>query len=182
MFSLMPNTYITMPYSLSEAYALLRLAYTTVKAPFVIRYPRDKTNSQICLIESIIDVSWSYLKKGKGLAIISYGPVLDRMLEIAEEFPNSSVVNARFIKPIDEEFVLRLFKTHNKIFIYEEVAAQAGIYTKILDLKERYNYKGKIITKNINEKVLEHGTYESVIKKLGLDNKSICDEIRSLFS
>ena len=123
--------------------------------------------------------SWTYLQKGEKLAMLSYGPSLDRLLKVSEcENLGASIVNARFIKPIDESFLIEVLKTHEHIFIYEEIANQGGLYPRILDVANRIGFSGKIIQMSITDQIIHHGNYKEILSNIKMDQKDIMDALK----
>ncbi|MDD3067948.1 MAG: 1-deoxy-D-xylulose-5-phosphate synthase [Acholeplasmataceae bacterium] len=179
MFSLMPNMVITMPYDLKEAKALFDYAFLKQNHPIVIRYPRGMTQAlNGDVIEEINHPSWVKMKQGKDLAIISYGQSLDRLNHVCESMElDATIINARFIKPIDEVMLKNILETHHKIFVYEEIANSAGLYPAILAFAEKHAYKNEFMEMSMTNQIIHHGNYKEIIKKMKMDERSIEEKI-----
>jgi 1-deoxy-D-xylulose-5-phosphate synthase len=179
MFSLMPNMVITMPYDLKEAKALFDYAFLKQNHPIVIRYPRGMTQAlNGDVIEEINHPSWVKMKEGKDLAIISYGQSLDRLIHVCESMElDATIINARFIKPIDEVMLKNILETHHKIFVYEEIANSAGLYPAILAFTEKHAYKNEFMEMSMTNQIIHHGNYKEIIKKMKMDERSIEEKI-----
>ena len=186
MFNLMPNFVITMPYNAKEAMDLLYYGFMKQSHPFVIRYPRgtadfNKNNGGITFDE--IEATWTVLSEGETITLISYGPSLDLLLEAKDEMKLSAhVVNARFIKPIDEEMLHSICKSGNPILVYEEQSNMGSLYPQILKFMAKFNYKNQIHEMSITDKVVEHGNYRDMLKELEMDKKSIINKIKGMLS
>jgi len=186
MFNLMPNFVITMPYNAKEAMDLLYYGFMKQNHPFVIRYPRgtadfNKNNGGITFDE--IEATWTVLSEGEKITLISYGPSLDLLLEAKDEMKLSAkVVNARFIKPIDEEMLHSICKSGNPILVYEEQSNMGSLYPQILKFMAKFNYKNQIHEMSITDKVVEHGHYHDMLKELEMDKESIINKIKGILS
>ena len=180
MFSLMPHMVIAMPYDLSEAKALYDYAFLKQNHPMVIRYPRGTTqaiNGEE--IESIDSVSWKYIKKGKDVAIISYGQSLDRLLDVAKKMNlDASIINARFIKPMDEEMLKDILMTHKKIFVYEEISNVGGLFPMILRFAEKHAFHNEFMEMSMTDQIIHHGNYKEIIQKIKMDDVAIEEKLK----
>jgi 1-deoxy-D-xylulose-5-phosphate synthase len=182
MFYLMPNMTITMPYDAKEASELLYYGFMLQNKPFVIRYPRgtvlyDKEKDIIEFTE--IKPVWKILEKGTGLQMISYGPSLDLLKHVNEELKlNAQIVNARFIKPMDEKMLHAVCKTNDPIFVYEELANTGSLYPQILKFMATHGYQNKITSMSITDQVVEHGHYKDMLAQYQMDQKAIIKHIK----
>ncbi len=186
MFSLMPNMVVTMPYDAKEAANLFHYAFLKQTHPFVIRYPRgyvafDEQTDQI-LFEDI-SLTWKVMKAGDGPILISYGPSLDLLKEANEKGAfNAKIVNARIIKPIDEQMLDELCKTGKPILVYEEASNHGGLYPQILSYMAKKGYQNKIKSMSISNKVVSFGAYLDMLKAEGMDVEHIVQTIKELIS
>lgn len=184
MFSLMPNMVISMPYDLAEAKALFDYAFMKQNHPMVIRYPRGTTlalNGET--IEEIKSPSWKIMREGKDLAIITYGQSIDRLIRVSEKMGlNATIINARFIKPLDEVMLREVLKTHHKIFVYEEIANVAGLYPMILSFAHKRQYQNDFMEMNMTDQIIHHGNYQEILKKIKMDEDSIIKALKEFLS
>lgn len=186
MFTLMPHMIVTMPYDAAEAASLFHYAFLEQKHPFVIRYPRgqvkfDKLHDRVAFEK--MTPTWTTLKEDHGPILISYGPSLDLLKQADEELQtHASIVNARFIKPIDEHMLDQLCQTQRPILIYEEASNQGGLYPQVLHYMARKGYQNKITCMSITDKVVTFGDYETMLERLHMDVKSIKQKIKELIA
>ncbi|MFA6801335.1 MAG: 1-deoxy-D-xylulose-5-phosphate synthase [Acholeplasmataceae bacterium] len=177
MFSLMPNVVITMPYDKNDLEMLLYYGFLEQKHPFVIRYPRgqvvvDLKNNPIEL--KPLDGFWTYLRKGQGPLLISYGKSLDLLIQANDKLKlDATIINARFIKPIDEIILKEALDLTNKVFIYEEIANAAGLYPKVLDFMMQHGYQIPVKYMSLQDQVVIFGKYEDILKKYHMDLDSV---------
>jgi 1-deoxy-D-xylulose-5-phosphate synthase len=184
MFYMMPHVHITMPYDAKEAMSLMYYGFMKQKNPFVIRYPRglsgfDKETEKIEF--EAIEPTWHVLSQGKEIHAIAYGPNLNLILEAKEKSGiDANVINARFIKPMDEHMLHTICKTNAPILVYEEQTNTGALYPQILVFMAKFGYKNPITSMSITEQIVEHGKYKDVLKKVSLDTDSIIQKMKEL--
>ncbi|MBN2300760.1 MAG: 1-deoxy-D-xylulose-5-phosphate synthase [Acholeplasmataceae bacterium] len=184
MFYLMPHVVITMPYNEKEASDLLYYGFMKQNHPFVVRYPRGvvQTNPKVENIEfSVIEPSWTVLEKGQEIVLISYGPSLDLLKQVREDLKlDAMIVNARFIKPIDEKMLHQIAKMNVPILVYEEAANSGSLYPQILKFMAKNEYNLKIKDMSITEQIVEQGFYHDMLKIHHMDKASVKKTIKDL--
>lgn len=169
-----PNLIICAPSTNEEAADMLYTASIT-KKPFCIRYSKEKKEYHQCKMKKIEIGSWTKLKKGKDAYIITYGDFVQNALEISNESKYSiGVINARFIKPIDEKM---LNSINTPIFVYEEVTqiGSLGSYLKTKTNKDITIYA-------IKDTFVQQGSRKEILEHLGLDTQSIKTKIEKKLS
>ncbi len=180
MFLSMPNVVVTMPRNLDEAYGLFKYAYEQ-KNPFVIRYPRGSVKKAVLNETKPLKPSWEQISfKEKGY-LISYGPFLDELLEIIEEENlDISVINARYINPIDEKLLTKILKTNKPLLVYEHTHASGSLYQKILSFMAKGGFGNKIRALNVYDKVITHGTLLDNMAEAQVSKKEIIASLKDL--
>ncbi|MBU1093082.1 MAG: 1-deoxy-D-xylulose-5-phosphate synthase [Firmicutes bacterium] len=173
MFYLMPHVVITMPYNEKEVSELLYYGFMKQNNPFVMRYPRGVVASSP-KVEDIkfeeIEPVWTVLEQGKEIVLISYGPSLDLLKAVKQDLKlDAMIVNARFIKPIDEDMMHQLARLGKPILVYEELANSGSLYPQILKFMAKNAYKNQMLEMSITEQVVEHGFYHDMLKKHQMD-------------
>lgn len=178
-----PNMVIATPKDSIEAGNLL---YTAVESnhPFAIRYSKNSIYYEKQTDFQPIDIgSWEYLYKGSKAIIISYGDFINNALRVRDNLKENcdiGVVNARFQKPIDEEMFKDILNRYRYIFIYEEQTIINSLGSYLVNYANECNYKGTIKIFAIEDRFIEQGKKDEVIKSLGLDSKSVGREIRRI--
>ena len=164
-----PNLIITAPKDSIEAGNLLYTA-TLVDKPWCIRYSKEANHYEKSHYKKIKIGSWEILKDGLDAYIITYG----EFIKEAEKIVNSSkynigLINARFIKPIDEEL---LNSINVPIFVYEEstIIGSLGSYIKA-------NFNKDITIYGIKDKFIKQGSRDELLKELHLDSETIKNKI-----
>ena len=181
MFMEMPNIKVLMPRNLIDTVGLFNYAFTN-SGPIVIRYPRGKD----LITEPIdynykIDTSWEYLKKGEKIYIVSFGPDLNRLLEIFKNNCDVGVVYAKSIKPIDELFLNDLFMQELPIMVVEQTVCSGTLYHQILDFKEKNSFKNRIYSHSFNcNTIIKHGKISDVYEKYGFSNSKLLEAVNEV--
>lgn len=176
-----PRMTILAPASGSELESMLSFVYAQ-KGPTAVRYPRSPLS---VLPEAIAERNMVGIERGKACvvrngcktAILSFGALLDRCVPIAEEI-NATLVNMRFIKPIDTAILYELAKTHDQFITLEENAVVGGAGSAV---NEYIMDKGlNIRVKNIGipDAFGSHGTRDEVLEEAGLSQDGITGFIR----
>ena len=183
MFYLMPNVVITMPYDAYEAANLLYYGFMKQKNPFVIRYPRGLVQIKEDPINHVfeaIEPTWTYLQKGQNIAMIGYGPSLDLLRKACQTMGlDATIVNARFIKPMDLKTLDDVIQSHDYIFVYEEASNAGSLYPQILKYMAEHQYKNAITSMSITDQVVEHGHYKDILTILKMDEHAIIERLKS---
>lgn len=184
MFNLMPHMVIGMPYDAQEAFDMLYYAFVNQNQPMAIRYPRglvhfDKRR-EISFKE--IKPTWTVIKEGTApLVLISYGPSLNILKEAALHLKvDATIINARFIKPIDEDMLASIFSKDQKVLVYEEGSNIGGLYPQILKYMAKHQHHHQIVDMSITDQVVEHGHYEDILKMYHMDVLSVEKCIKDL--
>ena len=89
-----------------------------------------------------------------------------------------AVVNARFIKPIDEDMLKSVMRVHRMIVIMEENVGTGGYGERCREFLDEAGYTGKVITVNIPDEYVEHGNVDILKKVIGIDKDSVLAKIR----
>jgi 1-deoxy-D-xylulose-5-phosphate synthase len=184
MFYLMPNVVISMPYDAKEAMDLLYYGFFSQKHPFVMRYPRgsvlfDKEKDQVTF--DLIKPTWVKQSEGQEVTLISYGPSLDLMHQAKDELQLSAcIVNARFIKPLDEDMLHDVLKLNTPVLVYEEVANTGSLYPQILTFMAKNGYHNKMTSMSITDIIVDHGHYHDMLQSLHMDLESVKARIKEL--
>ncbi len=181
-----PNTIITMPKDAKEAYDLLYTAFMSKKLVF-IRYPRGKV-STIGLenheFTTLKIGSWTQINEGKNLIFISYGPSITYLEEInAKNQLDASIINARFIKPLDNDMLDYLFSLDLPIIIFEEHIKVGGLNSAVLEYAQKKHYNTKdIYSIAIDDTFVDQGESSLLYKDLQIDEKSILNLVHQIKS
>lgn len=160
----LPNFVVMMPKDLTEAYGLLDYAINNLNSPVAIRYPKEYTSRDYEQIK-IDSLSWDILNDISNVNVISYG---NNILEINEKLPkNIGLINARIIKPVDEEMLIKL--NNSTLYVYEEVEKIGSLGNLILLKINELGLNIKLHLISINDKYVGVGSKEQLKQELNLD-------------
>lgn len=182
-----PNMTLMMPKDAKEAYDLLYTAYQ-IDGPVAIRYPRGEVTDMVASYDSfeLIPVgSWQTLKTGTMAYIISMGPILEDLVNLAQQLSQDEhldvgVINARFIKPLDDKFLDELATYNVPLIVYEESAVIGGLGTAILEYYNETKQVVEVKRMGIPDLYVQHGSVPEVLEELHLSLQDIKAEIKEV--
>jgi len=165
-----PNMTLMAPADENECRQMLYTG-TTLPGPAAIRYPRG-TGPGVALVEEMTAVpigKAQIRREGRsGLAILVFGTLLDSALKIAERL-DATVVNMRFIKPMDEDLVIGLAARHRALITIEENATIGGAGSAVGELLASEGILIPHLQLGIPDRFIEHGSRDSCLNAAGLD-------------
>jgi len=165
-----PNIVIMAPADENECRQMLYTA-TTVNGPAIVRYPRG-TGPGVALQKEMaaLPVGKAQLRReGKsGLAILVFGTLLTPALAIAERL-DATLVNMRFVKPLDEDLVVSLAARHRALITIEENATQGGAGSAVGELLASEGLQLPLLQLGIPDRFIEHGSRDGCLAAAGLD-------------
>ena len=174
-----PNIEIVQPSNAVEAWMLLDYAFNVSKNTVAIRYSR---NQQIKYLgekyPSIKNPIWLRKKTDGIVNFISYGDNFERINTYVEinKLP-VNMINALFIKPMDENTLLDLLKDDKPLYVLEDVTKISGLGSSILEFISEYNIFKKVKILGLPDEFILQGSQEELYKQYHLDTESIIREI-----
>lgn len=181
MFKMMPNVTIAMPMDPAELIGIFNYAFTH-QGPIVIRYPRGSVVQDLNALEysHIISPSWEYIQKGHKTCVISYGPDVFRLKRLAEENQlDCSIVNARYIRPMDISVLENALQNHEKLLIVEQVSIRGSLYEDIAVYANQHHYQNQIESISFSEnEILPHGKIQDVLDHYGMSDEELIEKMR----
>ena len=181
----MPNITIMAPKDQSELKAMLKFAVDGCKGPVAIRYPRGKIVAPPVL-EATAPISCGkaeVMSKEGELAILAVGSMVWPAAAAAgllfNEGIRTSLINVRFIKPLDEELLKNLASKTNRFVVVEEGVLEGGFGSAVMEFFERENIDDISVKRiGLPSKFIEHGKKSELLKNYGLDAQGIAAEIK----
>ena len=158
--------------------------------PYAIRYPRCRgisTNWKKEKFDFIETGKGKILNQGRDIAIISIGHIGNEVIKALdilkkEENLNPSHIDLKFLKPIDEELLHQICKSHKKIITVEDGTIVGGLGSAVLEFISDNNYDCNLKRIGIPDKFIEHGSLSQLYKRCGLDADSIVAEIKKMIT
>jgi len=165
-----PNLTVMAPADENECRQMLYTA-TTLKGPAAVRYPRGQGPGVALVAEmTALPVGKAQIRRtgSSGLLILAFGALL-KSAEMIGERLDATVVNMRFVKPLDEELVLRLAGTHAALVTIEENAVAGGAGSAVIELLANCANVLPTLTLGIPDRFIEHGSREDCLAQAELD-------------
>jgi len=169
----LPGMVIMAPADENECRQML---YTGFKhdGPAAVRYPRGKgpgtpVNDEMVALPM---GKGEIRREGKSIALLAFGSMVMPALEVGEKL-DATVVNMRFIKPLDEELILKLAETHDLLVSIEENAIPGGAGMGVQEVLNAHIVKTPLLTIGLPDLFIEQGTREEVLTVAGLDTDGI---------
>ncbi|MFT5811043.1 MAG: 1-deoxy-D-xylulose-5-phosphate synthase [Rubritalea sp.] len=177
-----PGMIIMAPANGQDMFELLNTAYQ-YPGPALVRYPRDSTTKpdQIDTVNCIELGKATQVRKGSKTALLVFGTLLDVALEVAEEL-DCSVINMRFIKPIDETIIIEMASTHSTLVTIEDSAIAGGAGSAVLEVLNENRLSTPCLRLGLSDTFPSHGTREQVFEEYGLDKVSVINSIKHFTS
>ncbi|MCR5773433.1 MAG: 1-deoxy-D-xylulose-5-phosphate synthase [Butyrivibrio sp.] len=181
--SSMPNMHIMAPKNKWELSDMLKFA-VNFDGPIAIRYPRGEAYAGLVDWRAPIEMGKAepIFEEG-GVLLLAVGSmvktaVMVRELLASEGIP-CSITNARFVKPIDEEYILGEADKHPLIVTMEENVLSGGFGEKVRSLLGNNRCDTRIMNIAIPDQFVTHGSPEALMSMLGIDEKSIAQKIKA---
>ncbi|MGK0273293.1 MAG: 1-deoxy-D-xylulose-5-phosphate synthase, partial [Cocleimonas sp.] len=121
------------------------------------------------------------VRKGSTTALLVFGTLLNVALEVADEL-DCSVINMRFIKPIDTAMIIKMASSHSNLVTIEDSAIVGGAGSAVLEVLNENRLSTPCLRLGLSDTFPSHGTREQVFEEYGLDKLSIVNSIRNFTS
>jgi 1-deoxy-D-xylulose-5-phosphate synthase len=181
-----PNIVVMAPRDENELQHMLKTA-VECGGPASVRYPRGK-GLGVPLDETprALEIGKAeILREGSDMAIFAIGytvqPALDAAKRLREEGIDATVVNCRFVKPLDEDLIARVALATGKVLTVEENVLAGGFGSAVLELLEMKGLCGIDVKRlGIRDEFVEHATQAEMRRKYGIDAEGIFEAARKL--
>jgi 1-deoxy-D-xylulose-5-phosphate synthase len=173
-----PNMTVMAPADENECRQMLYTA-TTLPGPSAVRYPRG-TGPGVALVEEMtampVGKAQTRREGRSGLAILVFGTLLEPAMKIAERL-DATLVNMRWIKPLDEDLVIAVASRHRAIITIEENATIGGAGSAVGELLASEGLLIPLLQLGIPDRFIEHGSRDSCLVAAGLDTAGLTSSI-----
>lgn len=175
--SSIPNMHIMAPKNKWELSDMLKFAID-FHGPIALRYPRGEAFDGLREHrEPIILGMGEWIYHEKDIVLVAVGSMVKTALAVREALQLKgyacSIINARFVKPIDTEILNEAVKDHSLIVTMEENVASGGFGEKVREYLDESGYQGSLLTISIPDEYVEHGNVEILREEVGIDAYSI---------
>lgn len=181
--SQIPNMTVMVPTDYREFQNMIEFAVNKFDAPISLRYPRGSSPAVVKNSDSeIIRGRGIVVEEGKDLTVLASGKMVFTALEVRNILKASGidaeVVNLRFIKPLDEELILKSANKTGKVVIIDEAPKDGTIAYKIISILPDGT---KTLVKTLPDEFIKQGSVDELLKLNGLDAQSIAQDIIKTF-
>ena len=168
-----PNMIIATPSDENECRLLLSTCYQA-NSPSAVRYPRGTgTGATVSDGLETVEIGKGIIRReGEKIAVIAFGSMVAPSLTAADKL-NATVADMRFVKPIDEELIVRLARSHDYIVTAEENAEQGGAGSAVLEVLAKYGICKPVLLLGVEDKVTEHGDPKKLLADLRLNAEAV---------
>jgi 1-deoxy-D-xylulose-5-phosphate synthase len=180
-----PNMIVAAPKDGDELRDLLYTSIQQEEKPFAIRYPRESVPRPVSVDrapETIPIGSWETLTEGAGVAILANGTMVEAAMVAADQMRSSgcdpTIVNARFVKPMDIRLLENLAERHDLIVTVEENAIDGGFGSAVAAyLADRLRPAQRVVTLGIPDRFVDHGPRKMLLEEVGLSPEGIARSV-----
>jgi len=181
-----PNMVLMMPKDENEGQHMVKTAIEYNDGPIALRYPRGNGYG-VPLdpeMKSIPIGSWEVLREGGNATVLTFGTTIPMVMaavdELAEKGIDVKVVNARFIKPMDEEMLHEIMSSKTPILTVEESVLQGGFGSAVLEFASDHHYQNKIERIGIPDQFVEQGSVDLLLNEINITKEEVINRIETL--
>ncbi|MEK7344897.1 MAG: 1-deoxy-D-xylulose-5-phosphate synthase [Pseudomonadota bacterium] len=173
-----PNMSLACPADERECRQLLSTAYAQ-NHPVVVRYPRGAGVGALpgCDLDTLPFGKAEVRRQGEKLAILVFGTLLAPALQVAEKL-NATVVNMRWVKPLDTELLAQIAQTHERLVTVEEGCIMGGAGSAVAEALQALQFTRPVLHLGLPDEFIEHGDAAQLLALQGLDAAGMAQSIR----
>lgn len=168
-----PNMTVMTPSDENECRLMLNTAYS-MNTPASVRYPRGRgPGVEVTAGGGTIPVGRSRtLRKGSRVAFLGFGSMTNVLAPVAEKL-DGTLIDMRFVKPVDEEAVLEAARTHDLIVCAEEGMLMGGACNAVLEVLADNGVVRPVMRFGLPDEFIEQGTQAELLEDVGLTSEAI---------
>jgi 1-deoxy-D-xylulose-5-phosphate synthase len=167
-----PNIVIMAPSSSIEMYKALNFSLE-FDGPVCVRFPRGKSAIEEFVTDQSLEIGkGKIVRTGKDIAIFAFGNMLEPSLRASEKI-NATVIDMRFVKPLDENLIIDTANSYKKLISIEDNTASGGAGSSINELLQSKNIKTRLHILGVPDLVTEHGSQDELYLLYGLHEENI---------
>jgi 1-deoxy-D-xylulose-5-phosphate synthase len=178
-----PNMTVAVPKDGTELIGLLRCAFEH-DGPFALRYPRDDvpdTPPPAAEVPAVAYGTWARLREGRDVALLATGvmcaPAMEAAAVLEDEGIAATVVNCRFVKPIDRAMLESLWLDHRLLVTVEDGTAVNGFGAAVAALVEEHAPEVRVAIAGAPDRTFEHASRSAQLAEAGLDARGLVGRV-----
>ncbi|MGM0430823.1 MAG: 1-deoxy-D-xylulose-5-phosphate synthase [Pseudomonadota bacterium] len=176
-----PNMLVMAPSNEQECLDMLTTGYQH-KGPAAVRYPRGAgVGLELRQGKAIKIGKATTIKKGQNVAFLNFGTLLPEVEEAASAF-NATVIDMRFVKPLDTNCLDELMKDHSVFVTVEENVVAGGAGSAVSEYVAQHKTRPQVLNIGLPDEFIKHGSQSEVREEIGLDAKGIQAQINNFLS
>ena len=174
-----PNMTIMAPSDENECRQMLYTGFT-LGTPAAVRYPRGSGIGVAIQpkMEKLPIGKGTIVRKGSKIAILAFGTTLEAA-NVAAETLDATVVNMRFVKPLDEELITEIQAKHNLIVTVEDNVIKGGAGSGVNEYLNSIQSKAKVLNLGLPDFYQDHGSRDDLLQEAGIDAQGILRQVKS---
>ena len=173
-----PNLVIMTPSDENECRQMLYTGYL-YKGPSAVRYPRGEgCGASLQPLNPIPLGQSKYCREGENIALLNFGTLLPEALQAADQI-NATVIDMRFVKPLDEKVLLHIGQSHNILVTIEENSIKGGAGSAVNEFLLSKKTKCDILNIGLPDVFIPQGSQQEMRDEVGLNAKHIIDKINT---
>ena len=178
----LPNMVVMAPADENECRQMLYTGFR-LDQPVAVRYPRGNgPGVQVQKELTALPIGRAEIRRqGRKMALLAFGTMVAPVVEIAEKF-DATVVNMRFVKPLDEEIILKLANSHECLVTIEENVIAGGAGSGVNDCLAAHGVQIPVLNIGLPDRFIEHGSREDMLADAGLDKEGINRLVEKFYS
>lgn len=182
-----PNMVLMMAKDENEGQHLVNTALKYDDGPIALRYARGN-GLGVNMDEELKEIpigTWEVLRDGTDAVILTFGTTIEMALEAADKMARRGlsirVVNARFIKPMDEKMLHDIFLEGIPVLTIEEAILQGGFGSAVLEFAQENHYVQALISRiGIPDRFIEHGSVSKLLEEIGMTTENVIETLTSM--
>ena len=176
-----PNFIIMTPSDENECRQMLYTGYLH-NGPAAVRYPRGDGMGVTLMPLTTIPIGQAKIcREGNTIALLNFGALLSEVLQAAEQL-NATVIDMRFVKPLDTKLLLQISQTHTILVTIEENSIQGGAGSAVCEFLLSKKIKCDILNIGLPDKFISQGSQKEMREEMGLNCEHIINKINEFIN
>ncbi len=174
----LPEMVVMAPSDENECRQMLYTGFL-LDGPAAVRYPRGEgPGMRVEEAMTVLPVGKAEIKRsGKRIALLAFGTMVAPALEVGEDL-KATVVNMRFVKPLDGELLSQLAETHELLVTVEENVVAGGAGAGVAEVLANHGQHTPIVHYGLPDRLIQHGTREEMLADAGLTKEGLLEFVR----